>query len=311
MASPLSTRRRLGEIRASRELVLKISKIMVPVDFSGNSLLATRHAAILAKRFRAKMTLVHVHEITVFHPLNGALGYGTPSQESIRNALIVNRRKELDAFAAEELAGLNVDREVHCGDIAQIIVERAQRENVDLIVMPTHGCGPTRRLLLGSITAKVLHDSDRVIWTTRPSSESPRDPAQVRNVMCAVNFRCNDKQIVQWAAGFAAEYGAHLTLVHAILATPLELPERYAFTWHAEAQMGADERLRCLLLEARVPAEVLVITGDPPTALGLAAKERSADVLVIGRSHATNMIGRLGSRTYGIICHSPCSVVTV
>jgi nucleotide-binding universal stress UspA family protein len=257
------------------------------------------------------VTLLHVHEITIFHPLNGALGYGTSSSESVREALIEHRRKELDAFAGEDLTGLNVKREVRCGDIARIIVEYAQAESADLIVMPTHGVGPVRRLLLGSITAKVLHDSDRPVWTSRPISESVHDASHVRHVMCAVNFRCNDAHIVRWAAGFAAEFGAKLTLVHAILTAPAEMPERYAFTWHDEARMGADERLHSLSRELGVCAELLVVTGDTPIALGLTAKEKGADVLVIGRSHATNMIGRLGSRTYGIICHARCPVVTL
>ncbi|MGA8595805.1 MAG: universal stress protein [Bryobacteraceae bacterium] len=46
------------------------------------------------------------------------------------------------------------------GDPAAAIVKCAQAEQVDLIMMPTHGYGPYRKFLLGSVTAKVLHDSD-------------------------------------------------------------------------------------------------------------------------------------------------------
>jgi nucleotide-binding universal stress UspA family protein len=50
---------------------------------------------------------------------------------------------------------------VHAGDPAQNLVQLAHAEAVDLIVMPTHGHGPIRRSILGSVAAKVLHGSLR------------------------------------------------------------------------------------------------------------------------------------------------------
>ncbi|MBZ5603927.1 MAG: universal stress protein [Acidobacteriia bacterium] len=289
--------------------MLRIAQILVPVDFSSNSLLAVRHAAILARKFRSEVTLLHVNEIAVLHALTGPLGYGISSPETVREEFLAHRRKELDAFGASDLSGVTVTRQVSCGDAARNIVERGRK--ADLILMPTHGYGPVRRLLLGSITAKVLHDSDRAVWTCRPESEAAHDPSSIRHVMCAVNLWRKNHEIVHWAADFARQYDARLTLVHAILPAPPEMPERYAFTWHGEARWGADEALHALVRELQVPAEVMVIEGDAPVALAAATKEHSADLLVIGRSHATNMIGRLGSHSYGIICHAPCPVVSL
>ena len=298
-------------MRALAKVMIRLAKILIPVDFSDNSLLAIRDAATLGRRFRSELMLLHVNELTILHSRNGPLGYGIAPPGAVRPDYMEQRRQRLQTFGVEETGGLTVKRCVLCGDAARIIVDRAQAEGVDLIVMPTHGYGPVRRLLLGSVTAKVLHDSDHPVWTSRPASEAARDISHVRHVMCAVNFRANDAKIIRWAAGLAAKFGATLTLAHAILPAPPEMPERYAFTWHDEARWGADERLRSLLRELEIPAEVLVIEGDAPIALGTAAKERGVDVLVIGRSQATNMIGRLGSHTYGIICHTPCPVVSL
>jgi nucleotide-binding universal stress UspA family protein len=70
------------------------------------------------------------------------------------------RRRDLDLFLTEELRGSRVKRILIEGDPARTIVEYAHSENSGLIVMPTHGYGPFRRLLLGSVTSKVLHDAD-------------------------------------------------------------------------------------------------------------------------------------------------------
>ena len=74
-------------------------------------------------------------------------------------------RREIEGFLADELSGLNVRRLVLEGDPARQIVEFAHREHTDIIAMPTHGYGPFRRFILGSNTAKVLHDADCAVWT--------------------------------------------------------------------------------------------------------------------------------------------------
>ncbi len=286
----------------------RIEQILVPVDFSSNSLVAVRHAAALARRFRSEITLLHVNEVAVLHGLAGPLGYGISPPENVREEYLAHRREALETFAAGELDGIQVSREVVCGDAARKIVERAHK--CDLILMPTHGYGPVRVLLLGSVTAKVLHDSNRPVWTCRPQDDQ-HDPTDIRHVMCAVSLWRKNQDLVRWAADFAGEYGAKLTLVHSILPAPPELPERFAFTWHGEAKWGADEGLRALVREMQLSAEVMVLEGEVESALVEAVKEFHADLLVIGRSHSTNRIGRLGSQSYGIIRHVACPVVSL
>ncbi len=84
------------------------------------------------------------------------------------------------------------------------------------------------------------------------------------------------------------------------------------FQWHEEAHFGAEERLRMLLLDSGVQAEVLVVAdGDIPRSLSEAVKTVRAGLLVIGRSSASDRERRLGSQTYSIICNAPCPVVSL
>jgi nucleotide-binding universal stress UspA family protein len=289
-----------------------LEKILVPVDFSESSLVAVNSAAALARRFHSQITLLHVSELLVLHPLNGPLGFGITSTEAERVEHLGRCQKQLDAFGVRELVGIPVKRLLCCGDPGKLIVQRARDEKSDLILMPTHGRGTFRRFLLGSVTAKVLHDADCAVWTGAHLAETPAvTPADIHQVMCAVNFGPQSCTVVRWAAALSSELGANLTLIHAMLGNPPSLPDNM-FQWHEEAYCGAEERLRRLVVDSGIQADVLVVgDGDIPKVLSAAAKDKQAGLLVIGRSCSGDMTRRLGTYIYSIICNAPCHVVSV
>ena len=193
-----------------------------------------------------------------------------------------------------------------------MILARAEADDVDLILMPTHGYGTFRRLLLGSVTAKVLHDANCPVWTgTHFADATGLDLSRNRHVLCGVDFSSHSAKVVRYAADLAAGFGAKLTLVHALTETPPELPERYLRSWHDEARWGTDERLHSLVRELCVSADMRIVEGEAPTALAEAVRINSAGLLVIGRSAARGALGRLSSGAYGIICHAPCPVLSI
>ncbi len=280
-----------------------IDKILVPTDFSGNSLIATGQAGALARHFHAEVTLLHVDEFPVMRPF---------TTEAHRAQHMTARRQELMEFGKEELQEVAVKRMVCCGDPAKVIVARAQEEQSDLIVIPARGSGVFRRFLLGSVTAKVLHDAACPVWTGAHLAEPHPGHTEVRNVLCAVDFGAQTNTAIHWAAEVARALGAKLTVVHAVLEMPPNLPGRFAVQWHEESNSGASERLHEMLVDCDVTAEVLVVSdGDVPKALAAAVRRTGADLLVIGRSAAERGAGRPGSQTYPIVCGSPCAVVSV
>jgi len=280
-----------------------IDRILVPTDFSSNGLIAAAQAGALARHFHAQVTLLHVDEFVVMLPFN---------TEAQRAEHMMARRKELMEFARTELADVAVKRMVCSGDAAKVIVARAREEQSDLILMPARGAGVFRRFLLGSVTAKVLHDAECPVWTEAHLEEpSPHRPGGIRDVLCAVDFGPQTRQTLHWAADMSRALGAKLTVVHAVLETPPNLPDRYAFQWHEEAHCGASERLHEMLLDCGVTAKVLVVSdGDVPKSLESAARQTKADVLVIGRA-VEGSAGRPGSLTFPIVCAAPCAVVSI
>ena len=78
-----------------------------------------------------------------------------------------------------------------------------------------------------------------------------------------------------------------------------------------EAMRYAEEQLEGLLDHLQIECPVRVLQGSAPFAIREVVKETQADLLVIGRTTHTGLIGRLSSDAYGILCHAPASVVSV
>lgn len=292
--------------------MLQMERLLVPIDFSDMSLAAVRRAAELARRFHSQITVLYVNELPEIQAIGGPMGFATASWDSVRSEYLAARKTQLDDFGVAELNGIPVRRIVCCGDPAQVIVARAAAERTHLIIMPTRGIGAFRRFLLGSVTAKVLHDADCPVWTGAHAAETPPAPAHVGHVMCAVDFGPQSVKALRWGADFAKAVSARLTVAHAVLEVPPNLPDRYAFQWHEEAHWGANERLQTLLLDSGVHAEALVVSdGDVARALSEAASEKGTGLMVIGRRCAGCAPMRLGTHGYAIVCSAPCPVVSI
>lgn len=286
-----------------------LTKIVAPVDFSERARGAVRQAAMLARHFGSELTLLHVF-------LPPPLEFGNAAgPDSMLSELYRNRAREaageLDQFLASELAGLAVRRAVLEGEAAQHIVEYAHREGASLIVMATHGYGPFRRFILGSNTAKVLHDADCPVWTgTHLEQGPPTAPDGLRRIVCAVDLGPQSRKTVEWAMGLQTEFAAALTLVHAT--TPLsDDPEAMASEWLTRMRQKAEVELTNLRQETGADAAVLVECGEPAHVISAATLRLNADLLVIARGSAAGVFGRLRTNAYAIIRQSPCPVVSV
>lgn len=286
----------------SGEKAFQLGKILFPVDFSDRCRDASAAVRTLAKEFGATVTLFHVVEV---------FEEELRSYASDVNARLDASRTLLDQFLTKELEGLAVERIAVAGDAARLIVDKAHDDHFDLIVMPTHGYGPFRRFLLGSVTNKVLHDADVPVMTGTHLNAVKPDVLQINNVMCAVDLGSESCRAVTYADQFAKRCGAKLTVVNAVPLFTTPVPEGWPGNWQEEANQYAKQQLDALLADRGVEAAALVVQGAPSFAIGDAAKERKSDLLVIARSARKGIVGRLGSNAYGIMCHSPVPVLSV
>src|ERR1051326_1533133 len=187
--------------------MLPIQKILLPVDFSERCLRMTVYAKAVAMHYGAELTLLHVVNPMYTFPATAISG---PTMVPISDSQINEREEQLEQFAVEELRGVELRRLVYEGDPESQIAGFVESENVQLVVMPTHGYGVLRRFLIGSVTAKVLHDvACPVLTGVHLDPHRDRSP-RFSNVLCAVDFDPHNQATLSWAAQFAADFGAQL-----------------------------------------------------------------------------------------------------
>jgi len=288
--------------------MLPLAKILLPVDFSERSIGAVHCAQRLARLFSPEIILLHV-----LAPMQYRLGdteMGGVMLGDLYRAQIESLTFELDQFQQEELAGCNVRRVVMDGDPTFRILEFANDEKVCLIMMPTHGCGLFRRYILGSNTAKVLHDAACPVWTGVHIAEAAARPVEIRHVLCAVDLGAQSERALKWAHWLSGTLQARLTLLHVTAACP-ETADNADDAWRAKLRWSAEETLARLQAKVGSQAEVMLQAGDPAHAICAAAARIHADALVIARGSAAGGFGRLRTNAYAIIRQSPCPVVSV
>ena len=276
----------------------QIRRILFPVDYSESCVGAARYVQAFAGHFEAEVTLLHVASTSERTFLED------PSQV---------QQAQLDAFLASELKYFTTYRKCATGDPAMKIVETAASWHPDLVMIPTRGLGYFRRHLLGSVTAKVLHDLQCPIWTSVHAELAPRlDEIHCRRVLCAVNNTSRNRCILQFAAWLTRELQGTLGIAHAT-----EKTDAATFGWYwgngfeGAIVKHAKEHVAALQAEVGTDAQVYTTPGDPAKAVACAAKDFKADVVIIGRHSASSADGHVFQHAYAILRESPCPVISI
>lgn len=295
--------------------MFELKKLLVPVDFSARSEAAARHAAAIAARFNSEILFVHAiphgpYEHGLFDAAyNGGAVWPSPEEIEVRMG------EQMSEFITRTVPDAETFSEIGFGGAAERIREAAEREQVDLIVMPTHGYGPFRRFILGSVTAKTLHDLAFPVLTGAHVEAVPEgDPKPYRVVACAIDLSPHSEVVVEWAKGFAQSVGADLHVIHA--APSVEglpgveeghVPGGLSSALISQRTQQVNEFLSSVACSAQVHVDCAEVAHYAPAV----ADDIGADLLVVGRSADGSEIGRLRSHSMGLIRESPCPVVSV
>ncbi|MEZ5367154.1 MAG: universal stress protein [Bryobacterales bacterium] len=281
---------------------MQIHTILAPVDFSDRARLGVRESAAIASRFNAKLLLLH------------AVVSGSPSEYQGGEAPGLE-----EAYDAEALAHL-VEREAPAADSELIVlpgelsrsVRRICEERaVDLVVMPTHGDSPYRQYLLGSNTAKVLHDVACPVLTGAHLEHPAEACYPYKRIACLPDLKDSGQNVVSYGRGFAATFGAELLLAYIgpdfhLMGTGAH--QEFVQTLEASARL----RLERLAEQEGIEAQIRIESGEFEERLPRLLRERDVDLLVIGRgAGGSSEEGGLSASAYAAIRCSPCPVLSV
>jgi len=285
--------------------MLPLKHILYPIDFSDRSMAAAPFVEALADRYQAKVTLYSAIQ-PIINP-----GMEDPSFYVDLNSLRGDLETRMAATLATHFPRNTVERVSEVGEPGDGITRYAAAHQVDMIMMASHGSGIFRRLLLGSVTAKVLHDAACPVWTSAHTEELPATHPAPSKILCAVDLGPSSLALVRWATQLAADNNASLRLIHAIPGAAA-WPERQ---FNAELDQALKDKARqeisALLEGSSLDVPINIDAGDVAAVVSEEAQAHGADLVVIGRGVIHEKLGRLRTHAHAIIRQTPCPVISV
>jgi nucleotide-binding universal stress UspA family protein len=296
--------------------MLPFKKILFPVDYSPSCTAMVPYVKDMTRHFSADLTLVHafaLRPVFVNRDIESVLVYSdlAYADPKISEEARHIEEQRLSDFATKTFPGHRVETLTDEGEAGTVIHRVLQHQGADLVMMPTRGCGPIRRLLLGSVTAKVLHDVSTAVWTSTGAAIEEHAPTvPYKSIICALDETPESEVILRAAAALAKSYQANLALVHV-----LEMPPATVETDFSPYRKDLIDAGHALMrgLKDRLNLDVPDVVIDAGVADGIHQEiiRRKADLLVVGRGHDQGIVSRVWSRLYSIVRDSPCPVLSI
>jgi nucleotide-binding universal stress UspA family protein len=279
--------------------MLPFRKILFPVDYSEPCKAIVPCVAEMQSHFSAELSLVHAYgaEALAYSPL-------PMTDPELPEQARVLAEERLGEFAQANFPGLHVELYSGIGEPGAVIHDVVQHQGADVVMLPTHGRAPLRRLLLGSVTAKVLHDLTVPVWTGHPL----RIP--YTSILAAVDSSDEAEAVMRAAAAFAASYRAELSVTYVMEMPPVSIETAFG-PYRDDFMAAADARITQLKKRAGVNAPHTILDGPVPEAIRDEALRLGADLILTGRGEVLGMFSRLWSHLYPIVRHSPCPVLSI
>jgi nucleotide-binding universal stress UspA family protein len=146
--------------------MINLKRILLPTDFSEHSAAARQYACAFADQFRADLHLLHV--IQDLAPLVPEPGVAIPPPADYLQELEASARSLLERFLdPQPPAGISIVREVRHGPPFLEIVRYAKENDIDLIVIGTHGRSGLAHVFMGSVAEKVVRKAPCPVLTVR------------------------------------------------------------------------------------------------------------------------------------------------
>lgn len=281
--------------------MIPFKRILFPVDFSEACRAVVPYVKGMAERFGSELTLMHAYQPpAVLYGELGPADLGWPE-------LAHHAADRLLLFGQEHFPGATtLVEEGGPGDAIPRVVER---QGIDLVMMPTHGHGPLRRMLLGSVVSKVMHDAGCSVWTAAPAAQAAHWPCKM--ILCALPWDGEAVGVARAAQALAGAFGARLTLMHAVEVPPATF-ELDVTPFREQLKAGAQRFLGNIQEEAAPSADVLVVDGHGTAKMVHdEALRLGADLVVVGRGHAQARFSFLSSGLYGIVREATCPVLSI
>ena len=294
-----------------------IKTIVCTTDFSDFSNRAVPFGVALAREFGAKLYLCHVID------LSSVAMYG----EGFSDPLMLESK--ITDYAHKHLQDLIGDTDIvwesltSVGHTADEIALIAKEKGADLVVSATHGRSGLKRLILGSVTERLMRTLPCPMYIVRSLEKEVSVPVtaeiKLKKILVGCDFSADSDLAVQYGLSLAQEFQTELYLAHVLEPTVY----KDMLTQSSGAADSGREGLREKLtqkLNGMVPddakqwcaPEMLLLAGHPSDELTKYAVVNEVDLIVLGvRGHSVMETLLVGSTTDRVVRQAPCPVLSV
>jgi len=291
---------------------MQVKSILCPIDFSDFSSAAYHHALSLADYYKARLIALHVVELWKY-PFADYVAHETDYAQ-FSAAMNEGGQVKLQRFVKEHSAGgFQPELVVRQGNAPRCILSFAQKENMEVIVMGTHGRRGFDRLVLGSTTDRVIRKAACPVLVVSNASHTVLDTApdgghRLSRIFYCTDFSNNSERAREYAISLATEYSAELVLLH--------VAENVSDVARAEAIIAERiKQLGKLVSETErqnLKVRLTVKFGKPYEEIVRYATEEQASLIIMS-ARGGDAVDRavFGSTTYRVIQLGPCPVLAV
>ncbi|HTW31943.1 MAG TPA: universal stress protein [Candidatus Sulfotelmatobacter sp.] len=291
---------------------MRLKSILCPIDFSEFSVAAYQYALSLAEYYKARMVALHVVELWKY-PFADYAGQEA-DYAKLSRALNEGGEVRLRRFVRERSSGaVQPELVVHQGNAPNCILSFAQKENMEAIVMGTHGRRGIDRLVLGSTMDRVMRKAACPVLVVCDPADKDRCTGPdgrhcLSRIVYCTDFSHHSERARGYAISLATEYGADLTLLH--------VAEKVSDVARAEAIIvERTQELDQLLSETerkRLKVKLAVRFGKPYEEIVRFAGESQASLIIMTARGGDAMDRAVfGSTTYRVIQLGPCPVLAI
>jgi nucleotide-binding universal stress UspA family protein len=295
---------------------IQFQTIVCATDLSDPVDHAVLQGVALAKEFRSRLLIAHIIDLPA--PSMYGEAYLAPEEHLSRN--LENARQRIDEMMAP--ARVNWEARIRAGQPAEELTRIARAEQVQMAISATHGRKGLKRLLLGSVTEKLMRTLPCPLLVVRGGIQpAPADAetSRFKRILVGCDFSPDADLALAHALSLAQEFQAELHLAHVI-----ELPTytdilRPVIT-HRQSTSAEIKTFLQDKLDALVPEDArhwcrTVTTlheGQPYDRLLQYAEWAAIDLIVLGtRGHGLIDTMLIGSTTDRVIRHATCPVLSV
>ncbi|PSQ78421.1 MAG: universal stress protein [Bacteroidetes bacterium QH_7_62_13] len=295
-------------------MTLNLDTILFPTDFSDVAEGAFAHAAHLALQYNAT---IHVFNVVGpdadesanpmdFLPVRSA--EETPDEEAVR-------KMDVQTVTQERGTVPVVYAQTNSDSPPDAIVNRAEEQDIDLVVMGTRGRRGMNRLLSGSVSEVVVRRAPCPVFTVLARDEGA-GPA-INRVLAPVDLSDQSELVLNHAAALSESYAAPLDLLHVV--EEAAYPNVYGLDPLAPSAPNVQDRAREALetlaseLDLRTdPVNVHVLAGNAARDIVEFAEDQVADLIVMA-THGRTGLERflIGSVAEKVVRRAPCPVFTL